>query len=488
MAVVATGEMVVTPDLKQFESNLSSSFGGAAKKAALAFGGAFAAQKAVDFLGSSIGEAREAQKVTAQTEAVIKSTGAAAGVTAKQIDQFAASISAKTGIDDEAIAKASNLLLTFTNIKNAAGENNDIFTQATKITTDMGVALGTDASGAAIQLGKALNDPVKGISALQRVGVTFSQAQKDQIKNFVETGRVADAQKVILAELSKEFGGSAAAQATAGDKAKVAFDNLKETIGTKLLPVIDKLLALFTSFIQNGDAVKAVLIALAVPVGVLVAGFIAANAPLIAITAGVALAILLFERFQPQIMAVGEVVGTVFGGIKDAIMGAFNWVKTNWPLLLAIITGPIGLAVLAVTKNFDKIKAVAQGVADAIKAAFKAVFNAIASVWNNTVGKLSFKVPSWVPGIGGKGFDVPDIPKMHEGGIFQAPFGRSEGLALLKSGERVIPAPSSNSTTLMNPGQIFRDLVIQGATVEAADRTAYAMVRELKAEQYRQGK
>jgi hypothetical protein len=51
----------------------------------------------------------------------------------------------------------------------------------------------------------------------------------------------------------------------------------------------------------------------------------------------------------------------------------------------------------------------------------KTIFNGIAKLWNNTFGKLSFKVPSWVPGIGGNGFDIPDIPMLAAGGIVTGP-------------------------------------------------------------------
>jgi hypothetical protein len=58
---------------------------------------------------------------------------------------------------------------------------------------------------------------------------------------------------------------------------------------------------------------------------------------------------------------------------------------------------------------------------DVVYNIFKTLFNGIASLWNNTVGKLSFKAPSWVPGIGGKGFEVPNIPMLAEGGIVTGP-------------------------------------------------------------------
>jgi hypothetical protein len=233
--------------------------GGLGKLGAIA-GGLFAANKVAKFFGDSIKEARESQKVNAQTAAVIKSTGGAAHVTAKQFGDLATAISKKTGIDDEQIQSSENMLATFTNVRNEVGKGNDIFSQATQVVTDMSVALGEDGKSAAIQLGKALNDPIKGITALQRVGVTFTAQQRDQIAALVKSGRTLDAQKVILAELTKEFGGSAAAQATAGDKAKVAWKNLEEQVGTALMPVLDQLETWFTnsvSWIQdNADGWK----------------------------------------------------------------------------------------------------------------------------------------------------------------------------------------------------------------------------------------
>jgi len=152
-----------------------------------------------------------AEKVAAQTEAVIKSTGGAAGVTAKQVDELATSIQNKSGIDDEAIKSGENLLLTFTNVRNEAGKGNDVFNQATGLAADLSVAWGIDMSSAATKVGKALNDPIAGMSALSKVGVSFSAEQKETIKQLVSTGDVLGAQKVILKELQTEVGGSAAA-------------------------------------------------------------------------------------------------------------------------------------------------------------------------------------------------------------------------------------------------------------------------------------
>jgi hypothetical protein len=185
----------------------------------------------------------------------LKSTSHAAKVSAKDVESLATAISNKTGIDDEAIQSGENLLLTFTNIRNEVGKGNDIFSQATMTITDMSVALGQDMKTSAIQVGKALNDPIKGMSALRRVGVSFTEDQEKQVKALVKSGKTMEAQKIILAELNKEFGGSAVAAATWGDKAKVAADNIKEAFGKKMLPALEKVSKWFTE--EGADSIAA---------------------------------------------------------------------------------------------------------------------------------------------------------------------------------------------------------------------------------------
>ena len=187
---------------------------------------------------SAFDAAEESAKIGRETERVLQTTGASAWTTADQIGDLAGSMSELTGADDELIQSGANLLLTFTNIKNQVGENNDIFDQATGLALDMSTALGTDMSGASIQLGKALNDPVKGITALSRAGVSFTEQQKDQIKTLSESGDILGAQKIILAELSKEFGGAAEAAKTPMDVLRVKLGNFQEDLGATLVPII----------------------------------------------------------------------------------------------------------------------------------------------------------------------------------------------------------------------------------------------------------
>jgi phage-related protein len=192
-----------------------------------------------DFIKDSIAEARESQKVGAITTQIIKSTGGAAKLTADQVGELAGRLSVKNGVDDEAIQKGANLLLTFKKVKNEAGDGANVFDRATAAAVDLSAAGFGSIEGSSKMLGKALNDPVKGITALSRAGVTFTEQQKDQIKTLVKSGDVLGAQKLILKEVESQVGGVGAASATAGEKAKVAYDNMKEAIGTALLPALD---------------------------------------------------------------------------------------------------------------------------------------------------------------------------------------------------------------------------------------------------------
>ncbi len=147
----------------------------------------------------------ETAKVQSQLAAVIQSTGAVAGRSIDQLNDTAAALQNMTTFGDEAINSMQSLLLTFTNV---AGPQ---FDRATEAILDMSTALGQDLSSSAMQVGKALNDPIRGMTMLGRAGVQFSEAQKDAIKSLVEMGDVAGAQTVILAELERQFGGSAVA-------------------------------------------------------------------------------------------------------------------------------------------------------------------------------------------------------------------------------------------------------------------------------------
>jgi len=182
----------------------------------------------------------ESSAAQAQLTAGLESTGRAANVTLGEMNAYADALERTTGQDADMVAHGQSLLLTFTNIKNIGVDK--IFDQATLAASDMAAKMGGDTSSSAILLGKALNDPVKGISALTRVGVSFTQSQKDQIKAMVEAGDTVGAQKLILAELTTEFGGAAVAageslpgQLLIGQR---AFEKMSESIVSVFIPVV----------------------------------------------------------------------------------------------------------------------------------------------------------------------------------------------------------------------------------------------------------
>jgi phage-related protein len=286
--------------------------GTVAKGAGLALGGIAVGVGAG--LVDAFGEAREAEKIGKITESLIRSTGGAAKVTADQVAGLAEAISNKTGIDDEAVQSTANLLLTFTNLRNEAGAGNAVFDRAVGLAQDMATVMGGDAQSSALQLGKALNDPIRGVTALGRAGVQFSEEQKEQIKNFVESGDLLSAQKVILDEVGRQFGGAAEAAATPTDKLAVKFGNLKEQLGTALIPIVDKAATFLGEVLPKaGDKLEPFLAQ---------AGEMAAD-----LAARI-------EEHWPQIQQVAQ---QVFATVGQVIQTVVQTVRTHWPEIQRII-------------------------------------------------------------------------------------------------------------------------------------------------------
>ena len=238
MADIATlGVKVTTSGVREAERDLKglSAEGAKAEKRAEALGNAWGKKLGIAVLAGAgvialglravIKNTIEAEKAQAQLNAVLRSTQGVAGVTAEAALKLSSSLQSITVFGDEAVTGVQSLLLTFTKI----GSN--VFPDATKATLNIAQALGQDLKTSAVQVGKALNDPVRGITALQRVGITFSEDQRRLIESLVDTGQAAEAQRVILAELETQFGGSAeAARNTLGG----AIEGLKNSFGDLL--------------------------------------------------------------------------------------------------------------------------------------------------------------------------------------------------------------------------------------------------------------
>jgi len=193
------------------------------------------------------------EQALAQLEQGYRTTGGVVGQTVEQMVAKAEELQGVTIFGDEQFIEAQAQLLTFTNI---AGEQ---FNKTTEAAANLSVRMGQDLKSSVVQLGKALNDPVANLGALSRSGIQFSKDQKAVIKSLAETGRLADAQNIILKELETQFGGSArAARDTFGGaltSLNNAFGDLLE--GESGLNEAKKSLEEFTALLQDPQTIKA---------------------------------------------------------------------------------------------------------------------------------------------------------------------------------------------------------------------------------------
>ncbi len=295
-----------------------------------------------------ISELSQMQTVNAQTFAALKSTGKAAGLSAGQIQLMATNLSKLSGIDDQVVQSGANILLTFNKISG----KNGTFARATKAALDLSVAFGKDMPSASVMVGKALQDPIKGVTALTRVGVTFMKQQKEQIKALVESGKTAQAQKLILKELETQVGGSAKAygQTAAGavGKLREQFAGIAAQMITNLLPAFQWL----SKYLQQGmnwfeglsDKTKkyvgigTLLAAVLGPVLIGLGAMITASAALIPVIAGVSASAALLVA---GIVAVIGVLTTAYATNEDfrkivnAVGGALRTVAVTIAPMLA---------------------------------------------------------------------------------------------------------------------------------------------------------
>jgi len=383
-------EVQILGDSKSLEAAL-----GKAQQKTSRFGSALAAGAKVGAAGllglgvaAKIGfdEFTESQKVAAQTAAAIKSTGGAANVTADHINALSQQLLQLSGVDDETIASSENLLLTFRNIHNEAGRTNDVFDQAEKATLDLSVAMGKDLQSSTILVGKALNDPIKGMTALRRVGVSLSDSQQNLIKDLVKSGNTMEAQKIILGELNQEFGGSAEAAGKTLpaqlSKLREAFADVAAQLVSVLLPSVLQLIGVLTTATawmkRNQTATKILVGAIAA----LSAGLIAAKVAYSIANSG----LVTFIK--------SERVATVASRILSGALWLVNAALDANPVVL-ITAGIIalGIALVIAYKKSETFRNVVNAAFSAVKSAvgalvgvWKAEFNAAVSVMQTLYG------------------------------------------------------------------------------------------------------
>ena len=375
----------INGDIKDFQNKLKDvgkdtaalqgTLSNIATKATIAFAGLSAT------IGGLIATYRVQEQAEKKLATVLKSTGHAAGLTAKELTEMASGLQKVTTFGDETIIDAQSLLLTFTKI------GKDVFPTATETILNMSQAMGQDLKSSTIMLGKALNDPVAGISALARVGVNLSEEQKNLIKSFSDVNDIASAQKVILGELEVQFGGQARAAAEGtGRFIQLAgvISDLGEKVGKHLVPPLSQMAEWLKNILEDligkhGDQI-----------GKVAAQVLLFSANAAALTASIAIAtkgIILFRN--AAILA-----GISLKGMKVAMIGTG---------IGALIVG-LSLAMTTFMENFKANM-------EAVQKMWKTTIEMFADVWSMVLGDMRESFGGFIgwfaKGFGtlGKGFE-----------------------------------------------------------------------------------
>jgi hypothetical protein len=308
------------------------------------------------------------------------------GKATDRVSAYAESLEKTIAVDADVIKATQTKLATFGNLTKSVGTAGGAFDRATKAALDMAAAGFGTAEGNAVSLGKAMQDPIKGITALSKSGVTFNKVEKEKIKALTESGDLLGAQEIILKAVENQVGGTAEASASSFEKLKFALAGVSDTFGDMLLPVIDAIapkLAAFSAWAQeNPGLMKLVVGAFVGLTGAVIALNIAMSLnPVTLIALGIATLIGLLVVAYARFEGFRKIVDIVFKGIKFGFEILLGYFKT----LLNV---------------------------------YKGIFNGFASIWNNTIGKVQIKIPD-IKGLPGRGqtFGVPKIPMLADGGL-----------------------------------------------------------------------
>jgi uncharacterized coiled-coil protein SlyX len=180
----------------------------------------------------------EQEDAIARVNAVLAATGNVAGTTTSDILALASSLQTTTRFADETVVAAAGLLATFQNVRNEVGAGNDIINRAVRDATDLASIMGANLSTAALQLGRALEDPTTGLMLLRRAGIQFSAAERAQIKILMEHGNVLEAQRLILGKVEGKMRDAAKVMAEtpfgAFRQAWNAINDVMESVGREI--------------------------------------------------------------------------------------------------------------------------------------------------------------------------------------------------------------------------------------------------------------
>lgn len=399
--------------VKEFQAleGVGAKTGFALKKAALPAAAAIAGLGAA--LGSATQAAMEDAAAQEQLAGVIRRSTLDATQDAIDVNEkFITSLSRATATADDALRPALATLVQSTGDLTLGQE---LLQQALDISASTGKDLGTVTDA----LSKAYNGNMKGLKALDA-----------SLIPLIADGAEFD---TVMEALAATTGGAAtdAANTAAGQMAnlKIQFDEAKESIGAALLPVMQKLLDALLPLAYWAQENTQIILIFAGVIGGLSVAVIAANAAMKIYQA--TLIIVKASQAALNFVMAANPIGLVVIAIA-ALVAAFVLAYKNSETFRNGVSALFDAISKGVSFSVDLIK----GYLTTVLNFYKTIFNTIANLWNNSIGKLSFKFPSWVPGVGGSGFSVPKIPMLADGGIVTQPT-----LAMIGEGgpEAVIP-------------------------------------------------
>lgn len=383
-------------------------------------------------LKSATSAAMDAQKVNAQTESQLKALGISYGAHAKQIDKSIQATSKLAAIDDEDLQTSFNALVRTTGnvtkaLKDTAlaanisrGANISLEAgQKAVMQAELGRVTGLKKLGISVATVTTAQDKARLKIAAYRVEHKHLTAEETaMLKTWGDDAKATDKAAMArdgLSQATQKFSGAAEAYGKtaqgAQDRMRVSIENLQESIGKLLLPVVEKLssaLAIGADFMEKHTTITKILMgAVAVLAGVLLAASVAtkvmaagqvllniamsANPIGLVVLAIAGLVIGLAEAWRHS-ETFRKIVTAAFDAVKGAAMFAFNWVKDNWPLILGIITGPVGLAVVMVVKHWDAIRDSARNLIGNIADFFKSLPGRIGDAIGGAMGALKDKL------------------------------------------------------------------------------------------------
>jgi hypothetical protein len=277
----------------------------------------------VNFAKNAVEAAEQVQVADQRLNQVTKSMGLfgdkSTDVT-KRLAKLADQTELVTGVTAETTKQVQATLMTFGDLAKSADQVNGSFDRATRAALDLAAAGFGNATSNAIQLGKALNDPIKGLTSLAKSGVTFTEAERERIKVLVESNKIGEAQALILAAIEKQVGGTAEATATSSAKMKAAFGVVEDAVGLALLPVLER----FSNWVASPEGQQKMQDLITLLTGLagkfeMVAGFVIDNADAFITISGVLVTAGIAFKVFTGVMTIYNGVATITAARNAAI-------------------------------------------------------------------------------------------------------------------------------------------------------------------------